>query len=142
MNPKTGSVRLLKDDAGVSSASIGPFPLTPSVKGTSRTLVSSELTAHTDEEGNRTFGVVSEGLNGLSSLPFAPKDTIKTAIDFTVTPDGKIGIDGGSRTAFPSIEIYTYDTAGRPTALLQVKESGNVADLCCRNQPIPRVKPR
>lgn len=142
VNPTTGTIRLVKDDAGVSSASVGPFPLTPRVKGTSETMVSSELTTHTNEDGNRMFGVVSEGVNGLSSLPFAPKDSIKTAIDFSVTPDGKIGIDGGSRTAFPSIEIYRYDAAGKPMTLLQVKESGNVGDLCCRNQPIQRVKPR
>jgi RHS repeat-associated protein len=142
VNPTSGSVRLVKNDAGVSSASIGPIPLTGSVKGTSETAISSQLTTHTNDDGNRMFGVVSEGVNGLAGLPFSPKESIKTAIDFSVTPDGKIGIDGGSRTAFPSIEIYSYDSAGKPTTLLQIKESGNVGDLCCRNQPIHRVKPR
>jgi hypothetical protein len=88
------------------------------------------------------FSLSNIGLNGLSSLPGAPKDTIKTDLNFVFTPDGKVGLDpGGMRTAYPSIEVYRYDSAGRATPLLQVQEK-KPGDLCCENQKIPAVSPR
>ncbi|WP_031496173.1 RHS repeat-associated core domain-containing protein [Bryobacter aggregatus] len=149
LNPKTGGVRVVKDDPGVSEVLVVPDELgklspTLAAKGTSSTSVSPTTT---DKQGNHHFAIYNEALNGIASLPYISKvaisDTIKTDVKFVFTPDGKVGLDpGGTRTAYPSIEIYRYDQSGKPTTLLQQKESGNPADLCCRNQSIPRVSPR
>ncbi len=149
LNPKTGGVRVVKDDPGVSEVLVVPDELgklspTLAAKGTSSTSVSPTTT---DKQGNHHFAIYNEALNGIASIPIlgraAPQETIKTDVKFVFTPDGKVGLDpGGTRTAYPSIEIYRYDRGGKPTTLLQQKESGKPADLCCRNQVIPRVSPR
>lgn len=139
----------MKDDPGMSEVlpiaddlgNVGPLI---AAKGSSKTFVSPTTT---DRQGNHHFAIYNEALNGIANLPvigpFAPQDTIKTDVKFVFTPGGKVGLDpGGTRTAFPSIEIYRYDSSGKPTTLYQRKESGNPADLCCRNQPIPRISPR
>ncbi|WP_155121178.1 hypothetical protein [Bryobacter aggregatus] len=145
LNSKTGGVRVVKNDPGVSEVLVVPDELgnlspTLAAKGTSNTSVSPTTT---DKQGDHHFAIYNEALNGFAALPGAPKDAIKTDIKFVFTPDGKVGLDpGGTRTAYPSIEIYRYDQSGKPTTLFQQKESGKPADLCCRNQVIPRVAPR
>ena len=148
INPTEGTVRLVKDDPGVSKASIMSFPgspagspldLTVAKKGSSVTTISP---VSVDTEGNGHFSVNNEALNGLAALPGAPKDPIKTDIRYSFTPGGKVGLDsGGTRTAYPSLEVYRYDPNGHPVTILQVPER-NPQDLCCRNQKIPRVSPR
>lgn len=144
INPQEGSVRVVKDDPGVSRATIlripeSPAELTPGRKGESSTTVSPVTV---DNQGNGHFAVYNEAINGLSALPGAPKDTIKTDLKFTFTPDGKVGLDpGGTRTAYPSMEIYRYAAQGQPKTILQAPER-KPSDLCCRNQSIPRVAPR
>ena len=82
-------------------------------------------------------------INGLSDISLAPQDTIRTSMNFVVTPDGKVGMDsGGVRTAYPSIEIYSYSPSGKATTIYQRQESGNLGDLRKQNQPIPKIKPR
>ena len=49
-------------------------------------MYSRNLSTQTNEDGNRMFGVVSEGVNGLSGLPFAPKDTIHVNVDTIQAP--------------------------------------------------------
>lgn len=144
INPADASVRVVKDDPGVSKATVLRIPESPAElmikrKGESNTTVSPVTT---DKDGNGHFSVYNEAINGLSALPGAPKDTIKTDLKFTFTPDGRVGLDpGGTRTAYPSLEIYRYDAQGRPSTILQVQEK-DPKDLCCRNQVIPRVAPR
>ena len=144
IDPGSGSVGLVKDDAGVSKAKIigvpdSPLELSISRKGTSSTTLSPVTT---DDQGNMHFAVYNEATNGLKALPGAPQDSIKTDIKFVVTPSGAVGLDpGGSRTAYPSMEIYKYDGSGKATTILQVLER-KPEDLCCRNQPIPRVPPQ
>lgn len=130
---------LVKDDAGTSSA-IAP-PLIPiSNKGSSNTTVSA---AEPGSDGAERFNVSSVGLNGLASIPFAPKDTIKTSLNFVVTPDGKVGMDsGGMRTAYPSIEIYAYGSDGSTRAVYSRTESGNLNDLKSAQQAVPAVSPK
>jgi RHS repeat-associated protein len=149
LNAKSGGVRIVKDDPGVSEGlpvtdDLGNTGPTIALKGSSKTFVSPTTT---DKQGNHHFAIYNEALNGVANLPaiglLAPQDTIKTDLKFVFTPDGKVGLDpGGTRTAYPSIEIYRYDGGGKPTTIFQRKESGNPADLCCRNQAIPRVSPR
>lgn len=144
INPSDASVRVVKDDPGVSKATVLRIPESPAElmigrKGESTTTVSPVTT---DKDGTGHFAVYNEAVNGLSALPGAPKDTIKTDLKFTFTPDGRVGLDpGGTRTAYPSLEIYRYDAQGRPSTILQVQER-NPRDLCCRNQVIPKVVPR
>jgi RHS repeat-associated protein len=144
IDPKNGTVKVVKNDAGESKASIVRIPGSPaeldiSHKGSSITNVSN---VSTDKDGDTHFHMSNVGLNGLSSLPGAPKDTIKTDLNFVATPDGKVGLDpGGMRTAYPSLEIYRYDSGGNPTTILQVSEK-NPGDLCCENQKVPAVPPQ
>ena len=144
LDPAKGTAAVVKNDAGTSTAKIigvpdSPLELDISHKGTSSTTVSPVTK---DDNGDMHFTMSNVGLNGLSSLPGAPKDTIKTDVNFDFTPDGKVGLDsGGMRTAFPSLEIYSYDSKGNATTILQVPET-KPEDLCCKNQTIPRVPPQ
>jgi RHS repeat-associated protein len=138
IDPAKGTVRTVKDDAGTSTFNL--LGLEFSSKGSSITEVTQLSEA--DKSGNRTFSVATEGLNGMAGLPLAPKDTIKTQLDFVVTGEGKVGLEGGMRTAYPSIEVYRYDQRGKAIPIYRNGESGNPGDLCCQNQPIPKVRPR
>jgi hypothetical protein len=133
-DPKTGKVSVVKDDAGVSKALGGLFQN----KGTS---VTNPISPTTDDKGNTHFNITNTALNGLHDLPGAPKDTIKTSIDMQITPDGKVGVEGGLRTAYPSLEIYRYDEAGKATPILQIQEH-NPEDLARQDQKIPTVQPQ
>ena len=144
LDPQNSTASIVKNDAGVSRAKLIGIPDSPaeldiSKKGTSTTNISQ---VKTDDDGNMHFSLSNVGLNGLSSLPGAPKDAIKTDLNFVFTPGGNVGLDsGGMRTAYPSLEIYKYDSAGNATPLLQVQEK-KPGDLCCENQRIPSVSPR
>jgi RHS repeat-associated protein len=134
MDPKAGTVSLVKDDAGVSKALGGLI----SNKGTDST---SPITPTTDANGTTHFTINNTALNGLHDLPGAPQDTIKTTINMDVTSGGKVGIEGGERTAYPSLEIYSYNPSGQPTTILQMQEH-NPSDLAKQNQQIPQVAPQ
>ena len=95
IDPKSGSVSIVKSDPGVSKALGGLF----SNKGSDETGLS---TPTQDKNGTTHFTVNNEALNGLHDLPGAPKDSIKTTINMDVTSEGKVGIEGGVRTAYPS----------------------------------------
>ena len=45
------------------------------------------------------------------------------------------------RTAYPSLEIYSYDSSGKATTILQMQEH-NPSDLARQDQPIPQVAPQ
>ena len=137
MDPRTGSVTIAKSDPGVSKA-LGGLGGFLAQKGSDETSLSTPVT---DDKGTTHFTVSNEALNGLHDLPGAPKDSIKTTINMDVTADGKVGIEGGVRTAYPSMEVYSYDSAGQSKTLLQVTEH-NPSDLANQNQPIPQVAPQ
>lgn len=107
-------------------------------KGTSTT---SPITPTTDDKGTTHFSVDNTAMNGLHDLPGAPKDSIKTTINMDMTSEGKVGIEGGMRTAFPSLEVYSYDSSGKATTILQMQEH-NPSDLARQDQPIPQVAPQ
>jgi hypothetical protein len=69
------------------------------------------------------------------------KDSIKTTINMDITSEGKVGIEGGMRTAYPSLEIYSYSPGGQSTSILQMQEH-SPSDLAKQNQPIPEVAPQ
>ena len=124
----------MKDDAGVSKALGGLI----SNKGTDST---SAITPTTDANGTTHFTINNTALNGLRDLPGAPQDTIKTTINMDVTSGGKVGIEGGERTAYPSLEVYSYNPSGQSTTILQMQEH-NPSDLAKQNQQIPQVAPQ
>jgi len=134
IDPKSGSVSIVKSDPGVSKALGGLF----SNKGGDETGLS---TPTQDKNGTTHFTVNNEALNGLHDLPGAPKDSIKTTINMDVTSEGKVGIEGGVRTAYPSMEIYSYSPSGQSTTILQMQEH-NPSDLANQNQQIPQVAPQ
>ncbi|MGA7313783.1 MAG: RHS repeat-associated core domain-containing protein [Silvibacterium sp.] len=134
VDPKNGKVMVVKDDAGVSKALFGIFQ----GKGTSTT---SPIAPTTDENGTTHFTLNNTALNGLHDLPGAPQDTIKTTMNMDVTSAGKVGIEGGMRTAYPSLEVYSYDSSGKATSILQMQEH-DPSDLANQNQPIPQVAPQ
>ena len=133
-DPKNGTISLVKDDAGVSKALGGLI----SNKGTDST---SPITPTTDKDGTTHFTINNTALNGLHDLPGAPKDTIKTTLNMDVTSEGKVGVEGGMRTAYPSLEIYSYNPSGQSTTILQMTEH-NPSDLANQNQPVPQVAPQ
>ena len=133
IDPVLGTVKLVKDDAGTSRTWLGPF-----AKGASET---ESIKPTTDMNGTTHFTVNNRSLNGLWLLPFAPEDSIKTAIRMDVTKDGKVGIEGGLRTGYPSLEIYKYAPNGNITTILQVQEH-NPSDLARPDQQIPVVAPK
>jgi hypothetical protein len=55
-----------------------------------------------------------------------------------VTSEGKGGIEAGMRTAYPSLEIYSYSSTHQSTSILQMQEH-SPSDLANQNQPIPQV---
>jgi RHS repeat-associated protein len=134
IDPRSGSVSIVKSDPGVSKALGGLF----SNKGSDETGLS---TPTQDKNGTTHFTVSNEALNGLHDLPGAPKDSIKTTVNMDVTSEGKVGIEGGVRTAYPSMEIYSYSPSGQSTTILQMQEH-NPSDLANQNQQIPQVAPQ
>ena len=134
VDPKKGTVSIVKDDAGVSKALGGLI----SNKGTDST---SPISATTDKNGTTHFTINNTALNGLHDLPGAPKDTIRTTLNMDVTSEGKVGVEGGMRTAYPSLEIYSYNPSGQATTILQMTER-NPSDLANQNQPVPQVAPQ
>ncbi|MGB9078731.1 MAG: RHS repeat-associated core domain-containing protein [Terracidiphilus sp.] len=134
IDPAKGTVSLVKDDAGVSKALGGLL----SNEGTDST---SPITPTTDKNGTTHFTINNTAMNGLHDLPGAPKDTIKTTLNMDVTSGGKVGVEGGMRTAYPSLEIYSYNPSGQATTVLQMQEH-NPSDLANQNQPVPQVAPQ
>ena len=73
----------------------------------------------TDDSGNRTFTVSGSAVNGEQFInkyvPFfnpAPVGDINFDLTFTVTPAGQVTLDKADSRAFPSLEIYSYDSSG------------------------------
>ena len=107
-------------------------------KGTDTT---SPITPTTDANGTTHFTINNVALNGLSFLPGGIKDTIKTTIDMDVTSGGKVGIEGGIRTPYPSLEIYVYRPTGDTQSILQMAET-HPSGLAKQDQPINQSAPQ
>jgi RHS repeat-associated protein len=145
VDPAKHTVSTTKNDAGVTKVILPlPPPLTATIenKGTSVTSVS---TPTTDDKGTTHFNVMNDGMNGLHSLNVggygAPTDSIKTSLNLDATQDGRVGVEGGARTAYPSLEVYSYDPSGNATPILQIQETTPDA-LKKQDQQIPVVQPQ
>ncbi len=135
VTPKTGSVSSSTTPGFSSTAFLGAGEL-----GTAST---KPIKPTTDQQGTVHFKVSTTATNGLSGLPFAPKESIDMQVPIAVTQDGRVGIDpGGVRDGYPSIEVYSYSPDGTVTPVLQINETGNDQDLAPpMEQKIPPVPP-
>jgi RHS repeat-associated protein len=92
-----------------------------------------------DKDGNAHLSVTMTGMNGFSAL--GPPGAIQINVNLVVTPDGKVGIESGGRTAYPSTGIYAYTMGsdGKPAAVtLGEGKEGSVDAL---NQPLVPIQP-
>jgi RHS repeat-associated protein len=114
------------------------------IEGLGRTGTTSTETSKptVDDQGNTNFTVTTTAQNGLSFLPLAPKDSIDIDITLTVTPDGKVGVSGGTRDGYPSLEVYSYDSNGNATQVLVVPENKPQDLAPPKEQEIPKVAPK
>jgi RHS repeat-associated protein len=130
----------LKGSVGVSHAVIGgvieltkPGKINFDVKTTS-----------IDKDGNAHMSISMTGINGFSGYPGGPAGAIRLNVNLIVTPDGKVGIEGGERTAYPSVGIYAYtmgsDGQPRPVTLGEGKET-TIDALTQPTVPIQSVAP-
>jgi len=58
-------------------------------------------------------------------------------MSLTISPDGTVESDGGQRSAFPSLEVWSYQPGQDPYNVLYIPESGNSGDLGSLNQDVP-----
>jgi hypothetical protein len=58
--------------------------------------------------GSVTATIDTSALNGFAWVPFSP-DAILTTMSVTASPDGFVSVHG-SRSSYPSMEIWTYQT--------------------------------
>lgn len=134
VDPSKGSIESAKTEAGKSSVFVEGLGR----KGTA----SSEISAPTvDDKGNTSFSVTTTATNGLSFLPGAP-DSIDITSDLTVTPDGKVGIEGGSRDGYPSLEVFSYDSKGNVKPILFIPENKPEDLKPPKEQEIPKKEPK
>ena len=89
-------------------------------------------------DGSVTVSIDTSSLNGFSFIPGSP-GAIETSMSLTMSPDGFTSIDsGGERSAFPSMEVWTYADGTDPFSLLYLPETTPAA-LGSLNQSIPSV---
>jgi len=107
---------------------------------------SSGLSANTDQKGNIHLDIQTVGINGFQAIgaPGAPPGAIQGDVKLVVTPDNAVGTDaGGSRTAFPALEIYSYQPGKNPVQVVNMPQSADSKDLTRGpNQPIPQKDPQ
>jgi len=56
-------------------------------------------------------------------FPFASNGAILLDTSLTLSPDGSVSVDGGSRSALPSIEIWSYQSGQDPFNVLFMPET-------------------
>jgi RHS repeat-associated protein len=135
VDPSKGSIESAKTEAGKSSVFVEGLGR----KGTA----SSEISTPTvDEKGSTSFAVTTTATNGLSFLPGAPKESIDITIQLTVTPDGKVGVEGGSRDGYPSLEVFSYDSKGNVKPILFIPEKKPDDLKPPKEQEIPKKEPK
>jgi len=140
VDPHRGVIVSKEADAGLSW---GTGPLFSSVnlvkRGTNTTQVSEP---YIDADGNTRFTVSISALNGLHNVRGAPKEPIDMHITLVVTPDGRVGIVGGTRDGFPSLEIYRYDSEGNVVPILYIREKSEKDLAPPEEQEIKKKNPK
>jgi RHS repeat-associated protein len=96
------------------------------------------VTGTPNADGSWTVSIDTSSLNGWASAPaFAPDQPILLDMSLTISPDGTVESDGGQRSAFPSLEVWSYQPGQDPYNVLYIPESGNPGDLGALNQDVP-----
>jgi RHS repeat-associated protein len=102
----------------------------PAKAGVSKTIIgiSREGSVESDmkqsydsSKGELTLTIRATGLNGLWFLPGVSGE-IEHAINITFDKNGKVVALNGIRKAYPSLEIWTYDSKGNPHLVRYVPE--------------------
>jgi RHS repeat-associated protein len=129
----------LKGNAGVSQAVA--FGVEVDRPGTIKFDVK---TTSIDKDGNAHLSITMTGINGFSGYPGAPAGAITLNVNLVVTPDGKVGVEGGERTAYPSVGIYVYTQGsdGQPRSATLGEGSETTIDALTKpTVPIQPVAP-
>jgi RHS repeat-associated protein len=97
-----------------------------------------DITATANSDGSVSVSIDTSSINGFDFIPGAPHDPILLDTSLTFSPDGTVSIDGGERSGFPSIEVWSYQSGQDPYNLLSMQETKE-SDLGSFNQEIPNV---
>jgi RHS repeat-associated protein len=95
------------------------------------------VTGTANADGSWTVSIDTSSLNGWAGAPAAPNQPILLDLSLTIFPDGTVESDGGERSAFPSLEVWSYQPGQDPYNVLYIPESGNPNDLGSLNQDVP-----
>jgi RHS repeat-associated protein len=130
----------LKADAGVTRLAIG---VVPGFKGK---VTLDKTSESVDKNGNYHIGLKITGTNGFSAA-FGKGDQEKIVINvnLVITPDGKVGIEQGSKsTNYPSMGFYSYNVGpdGKPMSnvIIELGET-TVSALTRPLEPIGEIAP-
>jgi RHS repeat-associated protein len=113
VDPAKGTIVRNETKAGKSSVLVEGL----GIQGTANTQTSKPSV---DDKGNTHFNVTTSATNGFGGSIFP---SIDLSINVIVTSDGKVGIEGGRRDGYPSLEVYSYDAKGNPTEVLTKTET-------------------
>jgi RHS repeat-associated protein len=129
-----GATVTVTTDPSHVDINMGPDSMTLSSTGdTTGSVVPTE-----NPDGSVTVSIDTSSINGFSFVPFSPA-AIETSMSITMSPDSFTSIDaGGERSAFPSMEVWTYSDGQDPFNLLFLPETTPAA-LGSLNQSIPNV---
>jgi RHS repeat-associated protein len=99
------------------------------------------VNANENKDGNLIVNVRTTGDNGFKGWPGAPEGTIQINVTLIVTPDGKVGIESGERTAYPSTGLYVYTMGadGKPAAA--TLGEGRETTPAALTQPLVPIQP-
>jgi RHS repeat-associated protein len=97
-----------------------------------------DVNATANGDGSVTVSIDTSSLNGFDTAgaPLPGLGAILLDTSLTISPDGTVTVDGGDRSGFPSIEIWSYQSGQDPYNVLYVPET-TPADLGWSTQLLP-----
>lgn len=122
VDPATHVVSLVSKSAGMSCAIRGCY------QGTNKSSLGK--VTH-DSKGNTYFTLTVDGENGYEANGKwgAPTGTIGIQVSFKVDAKGNVTVVDAETKGYPSMSIYSYDSAGNVEGGWQQTESGHLNDL-------------
>jgi len=122
VDPATQSVSIVSHAPGMSCTLFGCY------QGTNKSSLSK--VTH-DSKGNTYFTLTVDGENGYEAngVPLAPTGTIGLQVSFKVDAKGNVTVLDAETKGYPSMSIYSYDSAGNVERGWQQPESGIINDL-------------
>ena len=132
VDPAKGKILTNETKAGKSSVLVEGL----GIQGAASTQTSKPAV---DDKGNTHFNVSTSATNGFGASLFP---SIDLSINLVVTPEGKVGIEGGKRDGYPSLEVYSYDSTGNVTEILTMRETKDEDLKPPMEQDIEKRKPK